>query len=215
MDFLLNVSVRFARFKMNSNDLNKQIKTCESNDFFDLLETRVEFKIPLQLRNVLSLTLCNSAIALSRNILQTIDEIELFMRNEFDKKMIGPLEKIADYLGIYVKRQKDFQLLSGQKRMLCAIYEHCRKLYNVDDISNESPSNPTVPIVPIQYSTAVSSTPSTRDVLSVTQIQQSSNAERVVSKSEAKSGEPMDHVKHMFDDLYTWMRTHDSLKEVL
>lgn len=220
---------------MNSNDLNKRIKTCESKDFFQLLESLVECNVPLQLRNILTLNSCNSAVALSRNIFQTIDDIEFFMRNKFNKNMIRPSENLKDYLGIYVKQQKDFRILIGDRNTLCVIYEHCRKLYNVDDIricANESPkqSQSTVslnPTVPIQYSKDVPSTsfqsdvvPSTSctsDVSSVAQIQQSNNVERVVSRHKSNSGEPVvsDHVKKMFNDLFTWMTKQDSLEEVL
>ncbi len=214
---------------MSSNDLNEQIKICERKDFFRLLEKFVEFNIPLQLRNVLTLNLCDSAVALSTNILQTIDEIQLFMRNDFDKKMIKPSEKMEDYLGIFVKRQKDFQLLSGQKRMLYVIYERCRTLYNIDDrqmspnvstIQSKStvPLNPTVRIQNCKDVSSTSfqkdvvpSTSFTSDVLSLTQTQQPSN----VSRSESNIGEPVDQVKNMFDDLYTWMTKQDYLEEVL
>lgn len=114
---------------------NLELKKCEGNKFFDILENCVEFKIPTQLKMILNLNLLNNATSLSRGILISINEIEEFMKQKFNKKMLKSNESMAEYLGCWKQNQQKFQLMSGHKRMLTVISEYCRKLYEHDDES--------------------------------------------------------------------------------
>lgn len=165
-----------------NNNIN--LKICDEKHFFDLLEKCVEFRVPRQLRYILTLNSCNSAIALSRNIQQTIDEIELFMQKKFHRRMLKSNQKVDDYLGIFVAQQKDFQFLSGQKQMLHAIHKYCHKLYNIDDStpiltpsdSVDATSSANVKdVASTSNSSAVASTSTSNDGPSVTQTIQSSS----------------------------------------
>lgn len=89
----------------------------------------MEFSVPSQLKNILILNSLNSAVALTSNIEQIITNIECFIRNDLKKEMLKPTEQMSDYLGIFDSDQKNFQLLSGQKRMLTTICEYCVTLY--------------------------------------------------------------------------------------
>lgn len=55
--------------------------------------------------------------------------------------MLQTGETMADYLGIWEKNQKNFQLMSGQKRMLRVISEYCQSLYPISDIQITSQSS--------------------------------------------------------------------------
>lgn len=128
---------RFIFNKMNKVLLNSQLKTCEDSEFFDILENCVGFRIPKQLRKILSLNLLNNAVSLSRDIHRSTEEIEHFMRIDFNKNMIKSDESVAEYLGIWKTNQKAFRLMSGQKRMLRAISEYCQQLYPVDNFKRQ------------------------------------------------------------------------------
>lgn len=83
---------------------------------------------PSQIRKVLTLNLCNSAAG-PCNIGQSIDEIENFMRNSFTKSMLQKTEKMSEYLGLFTNNQKNFQFLSGQRRILSLISDCCTGLF--------------------------------------------------------------------------------------
>lgn len=114
---------------MSNASLNYRLKTCNENEFFEILEKCVDFRVPSQLKKILTLNLCTSAIALSRGYTKLIEEIDDFMCNQFDNNMLKGTETMKDYLGLFVDNRKKFKLLSGQKRMLQVIYEYCRALY--------------------------------------------------------------------------------------
>lgn len=90
---------------------------------------------------ILTLHLLNNAVSLSRGITQSIEEVERFMRHDFNKKMLQTGETMTDYLGIWEKNQKKFQLMSGQKRILRVISEYCQSLYPIPDIPITSQSS--------------------------------------------------------------------------
>lgn len=106
-----------------------KLKMCTDENFFEILEKCVEFRVPSQLKNILILNSLNSAVALASDIKQTITDIEYFMQNDLKQEMLKLTENMSDYLGIFATDQKNFQLLSGQKRMLTAICEYCLTLY--------------------------------------------------------------------------------------
>lgn len=109
--------------------MNYRLKTCSGNDFFELLEKCVKFRIPSQMKKILTVNLCNNALALSGDLPQTIKEIESFMRVGFSVKLLKENDTMADYLGIWEDNQQGFQLMSGQKRMISFLFEYCRELY--------------------------------------------------------------------------------------
>lgn len=132
---------------------------CIENDFFEIIEKYVECRIPPQMRNILKINSCTSAIALSRGYDMLVTEIEHFMKYQFNYDMLTTGESMQDYFGIFVNDKRNFKLLSGQKRMLQVLHEYCRLLYPTTDElkSLESvnalsiPSQNSAPIVPCDY----------------------------------------------------------------
>lgn len=114
---------------MTDIGMKNRLKTCSENDFFELLKKCVKFRIPSQMKKILTLNLCNNAVALSGDLTQTIKEIESFMRYGFSVKLLKENDTITDYLGIWEDNQQEFQLMSGQKRMISFLFEYCRELY--------------------------------------------------------------------------------------
>lgn len=57
-----------------------------------------------------------------------MEEIEDFVRNNLTSAMLKD-DSVNDYLGIFSQDQKNFKILSGQKRMLQVISEYCQTLY--------------------------------------------------------------------------------------
>lgn len=112
----------------NISPLNK-LKMCSEDDFFEIIEESVECRIPLQMRNILKLNCCTSAIALSRDYDILVDEIQNFMKYQFNDKMLKNTESLEDYVGMFVTDKTNFQLMTGQKRTLQVLHEYCRKLY--------------------------------------------------------------------------------------
>lgn len=105
------------------------LKLCDENVFFQTLERCVDCIIPVQLKNILTITSYNSAIAMSVYVNVAIAEMEDFMRTHFNQSMIRKSDNLVDYLGIFEDDPMQFQLLCGQKRMLYVLFEHCTKLY--------------------------------------------------------------------------------------
>ncbi len=185
---------------MDREALKVELKSCsDDKKFFDILEKCVEFRIPLQIKKILKLHMCNSAVSLSRNILQSIDEIEHFMRNNFSKRMLASNEKMSDYLGIFESNQQNFIFMSGQKRMLSVINEYCRQLYPFpENVSQQSSSTQNV---------------STQN-LSSHDVQ---NSVGTLSIKQHKSVTPIDQeavLKTMYDKIYVWMKKQNGLSEV-
>lgn len=120
--------------------LHEELKSCkDSDEFFDILSKCVGFEIPLQLRKILKLNLCDSVVALSGCIEKSIVEMEDFMRNKFTKTMVAKTEKISDYLVTFSNDQKKFEFLSGQKRTLSVLSDYCNKV-----LKEESTTQPNI-----------------------------------------------------------------------
>lgn len=144
---------------MTNVSLKNQLKMCSAYDFFEIIEKYVECRIPCQMRNILRINSCTSAIALSRGCDTLVSEIEHFMKYQFNDDMLTSGESMKDYLGIFVNDKRNFKLLSGQKRMLQVLHEYCRLLYPTTDetklfesgITSSMPSQETATIVPYDY----------------------------------------------------------------
>lgn len=114
---------------MTNSTLSQQLKMCDESTFFEILEKCVQCRVPLQLKKILTINLCNNSIALTGNVNKIIADIEHFMQHDFTESMLNGDETKEDYLGIWADNQKKFQLMSGQKRMICMFVEYCSELY--------------------------------------------------------------------------------------
>lgn len=120
-----------------SND-SENILKCYGKAFFDKLEERTFMKIPEMIRNILVLNDVNCASVLESMNDSSIVQIEQFMKNDFNSDMLNG-KPIADYLGIFQKRQQSFTFSCGQKIMLEKMIQICKK-YVQAEIENQVPN---------------------------------------------------------------------------
>lgn len=146
---------------MDKAQLNAELRSCtDSEKFFDILEKCVKFQIPIQLKKILDLNLCNSLVALSGPIEKSIHEMENFMRKFFQKSMLDKNEKMSDYLGNFTNNQKDFQFMCGQKQILSVLSNFCNVVYSQNDVAQsvtEHNSEDVTPPLPSIYGPSESS----------------------------------------------------------
>lgn len=76
------------------------MKTLKGDELFNHLEISVGFAIPSDIKKILQLTYYNTAITLSKFDNNSMNEIEQFMRDDFDSTMIDDEDQIENYLGL-------------------------------------------------------------------------------------------------------------------
>ncbi len=126
-----------------SDETKRMLKLCSENDFLDKLEHYVDFHIPKPIKNALKLNCYDSAISLSKFDERSTGEMEMFMRNNFNIKMIPQDEDVADYLGIFKDSQTSFIFLSGQTRLIKTLADACHSLYGEQSLPPATPETQT------------------------------------------------------------------------
>lgn len=108
------------------------------DDFFKLLEEHFKTSIPLLIKRVLSFCDYNCAIVLAKLDDASIISMEDDIRNSFNGGMLVEGETLDNYLGRFVKCQKEFKFLDGQRKWFGLIAETCRRSVGV--IASSAPT---------------------------------------------------------------------------
>lgn len=110
-----------------ANDAQHAILTSSGTEFFAVLETELKAEIPQLIKNVLMFFEYNCAIVLARFDNGSINSLEDDLRNNFDADMLLEAERMENYLGRFVKCQRKFKFLDGQRKWFELIAETCRR----------------------------------------------------------------------------------------
>lgn len=114
---------------MSVVSLTNILRHSTEDEFYKCLETIINFKIPLIIKNILSVTQYTSAYAFRNFDKNSLHHIETFMRNNFNGDMIPDGELMKDFLGYYWRTQNKFKLVGGQITIIENIARECQKLY--------------------------------------------------------------------------------------
>ena len=117
---------------MSADSERKPLKECTGDDFFKSLEEHVDCVIPATVKKLLTVNSYDNAKALSEFDHTSIEEIESFMRHDFNKDMIEDNETIRDYYGVFSKNQQNFKIVSGQSKIIRSLGDACRKLCGIE-----------------------------------------------------------------------------------
>lgn len=108
-----------------SSEINESLKKATGREFFSLLEQHMNIKIPNWLINILILNGHDNVLILSKLDDTVINEIEIYMRDDFNMCLVEENKQIEDYLGIYKNSQSNFKFLSGHKLFLDELRRTC------------------------------------------------------------------------------------------
>lgn len=114
------------------------LKFKSGEEFFDILQNKLDFTIPKDIKKILLFNYYDCAIALSKFDSESLKEVEATMRNDFKKEMLVAGETMNDYLCRYAENQINFKFFGGQIKLINAIVDYCQKLY-------EKPNTPSAP----------------------------------------------------------------------
>ncbi|KAK4880666.1 hypothetical protein RN001_008812 [Aquatica leii] len=115
-----------------------EASTSRSAHFFDELENEMKVKLPVYLKNILSINGYESNLTLSHISNEDIAQIESFGKKIAPK--IIPEEKHEEYLGVFSKHPEHFQIVAGHKKLIFLILEQCKRRLEIHD-SSEEPRN--------------------------------------------------------------------------
>ena len=113
---------------MSDEDVS-HLKSSEDDEFFEVLEKCVEFKIPVAIKNVLKFNYYSNAVTLSKFDQNSIKEMEEVMRHEFNMNMVPIGSDTKDYLCRYINNQEEFKFIGGQIRIINSLADYCRGIF--------------------------------------------------------------------------------------
>lgn len=110
-------------------DEESSLKQSSGDEFYKQLEAFINFKIPPVIKNILRITQHNCAYSFLNFNEKSLNEIETFMRNDFNDDMIDDGSSTKDYLGFFWQAQEKFKLICGQTAIITNIAVECQRLY--------------------------------------------------------------------------------------
>lgn len=131
---------------MCDETLMKSLKECRGEEFFVCLEKYAEIVISVNIKKILTANAYDNAKALSKFDGNSISEIEDFMRNEFNEDMIEDGDTMKDYLGIFLKKQQNFKIVSGQRKTITSMAEECCKFYENQSTNQDQSTHEDTPV---------------------------------------------------------------------
>ena len=108
----------------------------EQNVFWDLLEYKIGFALPVYLKNILSMSGFDNPISFKRITEADIAEIEQFVLSDKMKKRIPKDGNLREYFGTFYENPEDFEIVLGHKKMLIEVIAFVQEKLNADGINS-------------------------------------------------------------------------------